>query len=913
MNHPGDNSENFSNEEFWELLDQSIDGFHEEASKEPATIDLEELLPSTDSPYRLKVLTALIKMDLERQWKRSNPAFSEDYFRNWPEIESKPDLAYEIVESECRSRAVFDQAPDIEEIKKRFPQFARRLDVESKMVNDGEDVLQHSFLGSFLRGSGRVPPKPSYEEGQMLGRYRVDAVVEQGGMGTVYRAFDIELERQVAIKVLHGNLDISDRVQQLLIEEARLTAKLNHPGIVPVYDVGQADDGQLFFVMEFVSGEPLSSLLGQGPLPETLAKKIVIQVSDAVAFAHANGVIHRDIKPANIIIDPNGNAKITDFGLALPADVTESNGTSGTLPYMAPEQLKDDSNASKEKGDVWALGVLLFETLTGKRPFAGKTSHSLLRSIESRSPIFRPTDGIRISKKLERICNACLQIDPAKRVLTASELANQLRLTDRKPIVKVTMLVIATIALVATGWYSWVNRPFSPPPDSVLASIETCPELKNCGIVFVVHTGCNFDLPALRDYIAAHHATIMPPNWFKNDSASFAQKTENSIRLTSDWLSWTAPFAYYSITGEARAAELFPDKTSLEVTFALGKNGTIQIGTSSPLAEEQLMVLAQTTGLDNYTDFHGEILTGSKADQVNAVDSRTVLGPKNNALAIWSSLVYQKLFHHGNLITRGPQNRLELYQCPMEIRNYFDHPITVVRGLGYHLQYDVDEFNFKRERYFRDEAPARIKSEQNSYNLWSPMPYERSDGKYRFQLNGSLEYSLRQASALVLVASVDDDPFPGIRNSAAVTATGMDDRIPFWPSTSDTKWIHQNRQTESINLDAFLSATTAKENEEETQAIIIDRMEEDGVLTCAVRRYVGASTAMIYNRFPSEINIECYSRYSVVRPEFRLATFGEVNIRSESRAFELTESGQSPLKDKRKIAHDKFVFRPFAK
>jgi eukaryotic-like serine/threonine-protein kinase len=205
------------------------------------------------------------------------------------------------------------------------------------------------------------------------GRYELEELVEHGGMSSVYRAYDRMLERNVAIKVLHAQLHDDPEYVERFRREARAVAQLSHPHIVTVIDRGVSDDRQ-FIVFEFVDGENLKQLLERtGRLPIRRVLELAVQTADALAFAHTHGIVHRDVKPQNILLDPAGEVKVTDFGIARTLDVdrqvTQTGTVLGTSNYLSPEQA--EGAPVGPASDVYSLGVVLYELLTGEVPFRG--------------------------------------------------------------------------------------------------------------------------------------------------------------------------------------------------------------------------------------------------------------------------------------------------------------------------------------------------------------------------------------------------------------------------------------------------------------------------------------------------------------------------------------------------------------
>src|ERR1035438_5801658 len=210
--------------------------------------------------------------------------------------------------------------------------------------------------------------------GQVLGHYRLLEQIGAGGMGVVYRARDDRLERDIAIKVIHPGIFVDDQTHKRFKREAVALAKLNHPNIATVHDF-DAEGEREFLVMELLGGQSLADVLMEGPLPEAELVQYALQLADGLAAAHEQGIIHRDLKPGNLRVLAEGRLKILDFGLskllytegdAATASLPASMHMSGTLPYMAPEQLR--SNEADARTDIYAAGVVLYEMATGMRP-----------------------------------------------------------------------------------------------------------------------------------------------------------------------------------------------------------------------------------------------------------------------------------------------------------------------------------------------------------------------------------------------------------------------------------------------------------------------------------------------------------------------------------------------------------------
>jgi len=315
--------------------------------------------------------------------------------------------------------------------------------------------------------------------GSKLGPYTVAARIGAGGMGVVYRAHDERLERDVAIKVLPSGMLTDEPARRRFRKEALALAKLSHPNIAAIYDVGE-QDGVDYLVMECVPGQSLAEKLKSGPLPVTEALALGGQIAAALEEAHEHGVVHRDLKPSNIMVTPKGHAKILDFGLAklfAPTDsldatlsADETKGAIGTLLYMSPEQA--EGKIVDSRTDLWSLGVVLFESLAGTSPFHGAGGgFSLFRAITQETP--KPLRELHhdIPAQVSSMVSHALEKDVSKRYQSASEIsrdssailaelsapgvppgAPSLRLAHRY-VVPASLLILLFAA--ATAWFYW--------------------------------------------------------------------------------------------------------------------------------------------------------------------------------------------------------------------------------------------------------------------------------------------------------------------------------------------------------------------------------------------------------------------------------------------------------------------------
>jgi serine/threonine protein kinase/tetratricopeptide (TPR) repeat protein len=265
-----------------------------------------------------------------------------------------------------------------------------------------------------------------------ISHYKILEKTGEGGMGVVYKARDLKLDRIVALKFLPPRVTTLEEEKQRFIREARAASSLDHNNICAIHEIDETTDGQLFITMAFYEGKTLDARIKDEKFKINDAAEHAIQIAEGLRKAHEKSIIHRDIKPSNIMLTSDGIVKILDFGLAkLPAqnNLTRDGTTLGTLAYMSPEQARGDQVDNRT--DIWSLGVILYEMLTGELPFKGDYDQAVVYSIVNDE--FRPASGLRpeIPAKLDRIITKCLQKNPADRYQQVDELITDLRNLDR--------------------------------------------------------------------------------------------------------------------------------------------------------------------------------------------------------------------------------------------------------------------------------------------------------------------------------------------------------------------------------------------------------------------------------------------------------------------------------------------------
>jgi serine/threonine protein kinase/tetratricopeptide (TPR) repeat protein len=327
--------------------------------------------------------------------------------------------------------------------------------------------------------------------GQTISHYRLIERLGAGGMGVVYLAHDLRLDRDVALKVLPAGKLATDVSRKRFHVEALALAKLNHPHIGTIHDF-DTDAGIDFLVMEYIPGRTLSDLVGQGSLSETQVVGFAKQIVSALEEAHENGVVHRDLKPGNVVVRPNGQVKVLDFGLAKlfqplreTAIADELSGTmacAGTVPYMAPEQLR--GQATDPRTDLYAVGAVIYEMATGKRPFRKKFATELIAEILTQAPRPPRQRNPQISTALEQVILKCLEKDPKNRYQSARDLSTTLEqlstatveapasLPKRLSLPRAAFVAILVPVLAVAGAYVVRRRsPANPSPAKILMAV----------------------------------------------------------------------------------------------------------------------------------------------------------------------------------------------------------------------------------------------------------------------------------------------------------------------------------------------------------------------------------------------------------------------------------------------------------
>jgi WD40 repeat protein/tRNA A-37 threonylcarbamoyl transferase component Bud32 len=384
------------------------------------TIDPEELADS------------LCSEQVER-WRAGERIPVEAYLARHPTLCGGHEAAFELIYGEYLLRESLGESPKLEEFCWRFPEFADRL---------RRQIGLHHAIGEATTQPDGDPGDdagPVGDEGSTIPRipgFEVLGILGQGGMSVVYLARQVSLNRLVALKVIRAKVYADPEVAARFRDEAEAAARFQHPHIIQVHEVGEYE-GRGYLVLEYVSGGTLQQRLGGNPQPPRETARMIELLARALHYAHRRGIVHRDLKPANVVLTEDGIPKVTDFGLAKlmerEAGLTRTGDIMGTPSYMAPEQARGTPADVTAAADIYTLGAILYEMLTGRPPFKGSTPLSTLSQAADQDPLPPGRLQRHLPRELDTICLKCLEKEPHRRYAGAEDLADDLRrfLEDR--------------------------------------------------------------------------------------------------------------------------------------------------------------------------------------------------------------------------------------------------------------------------------------------------------------------------------------------------------------------------------------------------------------------------------------------------------------------------------------------------
>jgi WD40 repeat protein/tRNA A-37 threonylcarbamoyl transferase component Bud32 len=371
-------------------------------------------------------MVAVLLVDQRERWQVGERVPAESYLRRFPALESASETVVELAYGEYLLREERGERPCLDEYLWRFPCHRDRLRLQ---VECHQALRQDETTPSLSSAQATLPRAPAQATGTpLVPGYEILEELGRGGMGVVYKARQVKADRLVALKMILGAEQLDGSQRDRFRTEVEAIARLHHPNIVSVFEVGE-HAGLPFFSLELCPAGSLDRQLGGALPPPLAAAALVQQLALAVQAAHDQGIIHRDLKPANVLLAEDGTPRVTDFGLAKKLDqsaaLTQSGAILGTPSYMAPEQ----AEGHKETGpatDIYALGAILYECLTGRPPFKAATPLDTLRQVVCDEPVAPSRLQMNLPRDLETICLKCLNKEPHKRYRTAGDLADDL-------------------------------------------------------------------------------------------------------------------------------------------------------------------------------------------------------------------------------------------------------------------------------------------------------------------------------------------------------------------------------------------------------------------------------------------------------------------------------------------------------
>jgi eukaryotic-like serine/threonine-protein kinase len=384
-------------------------------------------------------LVERICVDQVRRWRAGQLVPAESYLARYPGLRDDNKAVFELIYGEYLLREERGERPSAAELRWRFPDFVDQLrhqvDFHDVLNSaDFKEAPQSREPGSTADGDA----EPDIEGPFVAPGFRILGELGRGGMGTVYKAWQVKLKRIVALKVLRADAYAETNAAARFQAEAEAAARFQHPNIVQVFEVGE-HDGTGYLVLEYAAGGGLDRRLSENLQDPRENARLIEILARAIHFAHERGIVHRDLKPANVLLTDDGVPKITDFGLAKLLEredaLTRQGEIAGTPSYMAPEQVRGQISEIAPTTDVYSLGAILYETLTGRPPFKGTTPLSTLEQVATQEPLSPSKMQRHLPRDLVTICLKCLAKEPGRRYPTALALAEDLeRFLHGRPI-----------------------------------------------------------------------------------------------------------------------------------------------------------------------------------------------------------------------------------------------------------------------------------------------------------------------------------------------------------------------------------------------------------------------------------------------------------------------------------------------